>query len=158
MFFRVAFFFSYFFPLCFCSLVVHMRLQILRFFFSPYFFGTYDVFPEASKSSVSARYGIEGMAPSRVTQMADAADANRRQSCQFFPSTNATANAARKQSPAPVVSTTFSTLNAFWRTTSPPDVRRTEPLLPKVASTFFTPFRFQQRPTCCHNLFVRFGR
>ena len=62
-----------------------------------------------------------GMAPRRWMQMLAALLANAMASWSLFPSNMATANAAVKQSPAPVVSTTelASTWQAFCRTTLP---------------------------------------
>lgn len=77
--------------------------------------------PSASISaSTSALPGRLGIAPSRCTQMHAAADANRSASCGALPSRKATEYAAVKQSPAPVVSTTFSARSAACRTGSLP--------------------------------------
>lgn len=59
-----------------------------------------------SRSCTSSRWGRLGMAPLRVTQMLAAAEAKRSASAPTLPSSVATPNAAVKQSPAPVVSTT----------------------------------------------------
>ena len=59
-------------------------------------------------STISFLYGIEGWAPGRVTDMADALAANVQASLIPRPSERATQSAPLKVSPAAVVSTAFT--------------------------------------------------
>ena len=59
-------------------------------------------------SSTSARVGMEGWAPWRVTLRADAALAKRRASAESSVPAAATASAPQNTSPAAVVSTAFT--------------------------------------------------
>mmetsp|Transcript_758 Transcript_758/g.2084 ORF Transcript_758/g.2084 Transcript_758/m.2084 type:complete len:232 (+) Transcript_758:1263-1958(+) len=84
---------------------------------------------------------MEGTAPSRETANAPAAAAKRMHSSAALPSAIATANAARKQSPAPVSSmaTPPGMGRAGWRSTLPSSPTSSEPCAPSVTSTLRAP-------------------
>mmetsp|Transcript_32940 Transcript_32940/g.72787 ORF Transcript_32940/g.72787 Transcript_32940/m.72787 type:complete len:344 (+) Transcript_32940:753-1784(+) len=104
----------------------------------------------ASSSCTSGRTGRLGMAPLRRTQMLAAADANLRASAPPLPSSTATAYAAVKQSPAPVVSTTSGAGMAAWRMgTRPGPGSSSEPSAPSLTSTLLTPSCISSEAAAC---------
>eukprot|EP00964_Phaeocystis_antarctica_P053493 scaffold31396_cov72-Phaeocystis_antarctica.AAC.3 len=94
-----------------------------------------------ARASASARRGRLGMAPSRETAIAPAAAARASASGRGRPSTRATQNAARNESPAPVSSTTAppGTAHGGCRKMSPSSVRSSAPSAPSVTSTARAP-------------------
>lgn len=69
------------------------------------------------RSSTSHRLGILGIAPAFCTHKQAAVAANCRAASGVCALSKPTAKAAVKQSPAPVVSTTFAAVTAGWRRT-----------------------------------------
>mmetsp|Transcript_8378 Transcript_8378/g.25389 ORF Transcript_8378/g.25389 Transcript_8378/m.25389 type:complete len:310 (+) Transcript_8378:1165-2094(+) len=103
--------------------------------------------PASSTFRHSSRDGRLGTAPRRETATAPAAAAKRRQSSRGRPSTKATANAARKLSPAPVSSTALppGMAAAGWRRTRPSSARSKAPASPLVTRTFRAPRACKER-------------
>src|SRR5580698_5630506 len=94
-------------------------LSSVRFHWSV---GVLSYLPSLAKNASTAAFvGMEACAPRRVTEMAAAADANRAAAHGSLPSSNATAKAPLKQSPAATVSTA-STRKGSTHFASPPAV------------------------------------
>ena len=95
---------------------------------------------QPSSASISARVGIDGAVPGFCTENAAVAQPNRTASIGDCPSASATANPPPNASPAPVVSTTFVTLNDGTRCV-PSAPCSSAPFSPSVISAFFAPRR-----------------
>src|ERR1700693_4056499 len=101
--------------------------------------------PEASgfygdfrNRSTSRAVGIEGCAPTRVTEIAATAEAYRAACTGAAPRRRLTANPALNASPAAVESTAF-TANAGIIARVPPLVARNTPCAPILITTFLDP-------------------